>query len=187
MNAVAVTVSRSEPDASDHSSSFLGSLEDETGITEERRNRSFDNYSLDLVGVDSEDCEVVYRPRQRAAVDYSKLYDVENAQDDVSPCTPNEPTSESEKSDHPDRIMSSDRPKNLKTIASVRKTHLSQTAECNQMTTDPVDGMSLRHLKEKAKESKKKLNCKSIDVGVLEAETEMKRLCEIKSRVQKTI
>ncbi|KAL3644173.1 hypothetical protein CASFOL_012105 [Castilleja foliolosa] len=288
-------MSRSESDASDHSSSFLGSLEDETGIAEERRNRSFDNDSHDLVGVDSEDCEVVYRPRQRAAVDYIKLYhemfgkngieheqisddddwgpgkkkrkvketdaastlmtlgetekkipekmpsdmkekessdkskrqifrfphnaveklrlvfaenelperalrvslskqlglefekvnkwfknarylalksrkQVENTQEDVSPGTQNEPTSESETADHPDRMMSSDSHKNLKKIVS--------------MTTDPVDDMSLRHLKEKAKESKKS-KCKSIDVSVLEAETEMERLCEIKSRVEK--
>ncbi|KAK6139806.1 hypothetical protein DH2020_026482 [Rehmannia glutinosa] len=58
------SMSRSEPDASDYSSSFLGSLEDETGIIEERSNRSFD--SLDLFGVDSyeiNDGEVVSRPQ----------------------------------------------------------------------------------------------------------------------------
>ncbi|KAL6521265.1 hypothetical protein OROGR_017834 [Orobanche gracilis] len=66
-------MSRSE--SYDSSSSFLGSLEDGTGIREDRTNRSFNNNSLDLVGVDSDDDEVVCRSRQRASVDYIKLYD----------------------------------------------------------------------------------------------------------------
>lgn len=73
-------MSRSESDASGYSSSFLGSLEDETGKIEERSNRSFDK-TLELTGVDSDEInngEVVCRPRQRAAVDYIKLYDVSN-------------------------------------------------------------------------------------------------------------
>ncbi|PIN16275.1 hypothetical protein CDL12_11078 [Handroanthus impetiginosus] len=75
------SISRSDSNASDCSSSFLGSLEDEallaSGRFEERRNRSFDN-SLELTGADSDEAnsgEVVCRPRQRAAVDYIKLYD----------------------------------------------------------------------------------------------------------------
>lgn len=49
---------------------------------------------------------------------------------------------------------------------------------------DLGDDVSLKHLREKAKEAKKKLNCKSRS-GLMEAETEMERLCEIKSRVEK--
>lgn len=52
------------------------------------------------------------------------------------------------------------------------------------MTLDPGDDVSLKHLREKAKEAKKKLNCESRG-GMLEAETEMERLCQIKSRVEK--
>lgn len=54
------------------------------------------------------------------------------------------------------------------------------------MSGDPAecDDVSLKHLRDKAKEAKKKLNCKSRD-DVLEAETQMERLCEIKSRVER--
>lgn len=46
------------------------------------------------------------------------------------------------------------------------------------------DVVSLKHVRDKAKEAKKKLDCKS-QGGMLEAENKMKRLCEIKSRVEK--
>ncbi|XP_042049852.1 pathogenesis-related homeodomain protein-like [Salvia splendens] len=68
--------STSESDASRCSSSFLGSLEDEDGRFEVRSNRSFDE-TLELTGGDSDEIqngEVVSHPRQRAAVDYIKLY-----------------------------------------------------------------------------------------------------------------
>ncbi|KAK6147421.1 hypothetical protein DH2020_018333 [Rehmannia glutinosa] len=323
------SMSRSESDASDYSSSFLGSLDDETGIIEERSNRSFD--SLDLIGVDSDeinDGEVVCRPRQRAAVDYIKLYDemfgknaTENEQisddedwgprkrkrkvketdaastlmtlgetekrnleespselkerqlikkikrpifrlphnaveklqlvfaenelparglrvslakqlglefekvnkwfknarylalkarkqagrshEDVSPSIQKESISETAKGDNPDQMasrddMSSENPKSLKLFVRRRNTHLLthsfkikqrrkpllQTADCNQMNVDLGDDVSLKHLREKAKEDKKKLNCKSRG-AMLKAESEMERLCEIKSRVEK--
>ncbi|KAL1549529.1 pathogenesis-related homeodomain protein-like isoform X1 [Salvia divinorum] len=69
-------MSTSESDASQYSSSFLGSLEDEDGRFEVRSNRSFDE-TLELIGGDSDEIhndEVVSHPRQRAAVDYIKLY-----------------------------------------------------------------------------------------------------------------
>lgn len=53
-----------------------------------------------------------------------------------------------------------------------------------QISQDLVDDVSLKHLFDKAKEAKKKLNCKSRD-NVLEAETEMERLCEVKSRIER--
>ncbi|KAL0346898.1 UNVERIFIED_CONTAM: Pathogenesis-related homeodomain protein [Sesamum calycinum] len=72
------SVSGSESEASDYSSSLLLSLEDEPLLASGREsNRSYDN-SLELIGVDSDEInngEVVCRPRQRAAVDYIKLYD----------------------------------------------------------------------------------------------------------------
>lgn len=52
------------------------------------------------------------------------------------------------------------------------------------MTVDLGDDVSLKHLREKAKEAKKKLNCKSRG-DMLEAEREMEKLCQIKSRVEK--
>ncbi|KAL7096328.1 hypothetical protein ACP275_10G073400 [Erythranthe tilingii] len=61
------SASKSECDASDCSSSF---------IVEERCGKSVDN-SLELIGEDSDDinnAEVVSHPRQRASVDYIKLY-----------------------------------------------------------------------------------------------------------------
>ncbi|KAI3443417.1 hypothetical protein Pfo_000082 [Paulownia fortunei] len=326
------SMSRSESDASDYSSSFLGSLEDETGTVEERSNRSFDN-SLELIGVDSDEInsgEVVCRPRQRAAVDYIKLYDemfgknaTENEQisddedwgpkkrkrkvketdaastlmtlgetdkknsdetpselkkkqlikkikrpifrlphnaveklrlvfaenelparalrvslskqlglefekvnkwfknarylalkarkqaersqvsQDVSSSIQKESILETAKGGHPDQMasrnnMTSQNPKSLKKFVRRKNTHsltnsfkikqrrkpLLQTAESNQMTVDLGDDVSLKHLREKAKAAKKKLNCKSRG-GMLEAETEMERLCQIKSRVEK--
>ncbi|XP_042054154.1 pathogenesis-related homeodomain protein-like isoform X2 [Salvia splendens] len=69
-------MSTSESDASRYSSSFLGSLEDEDGKFEVRSNRSFGE-TLELIGGDSDEIqngEVVPHPRQRAAVDYIKLY-----------------------------------------------------------------------------------------------------------------
>lgn len=51
------------------------------------------------------------------------------------------------------------------------------------MTVDLGDDVSLKHLREKAKEDKKR-SCENRD-GLLEAETEMERLCEIKSRVER--
>ncbi|KAK6147436.1 hypothetical protein DH2020_018348 [Rehmannia glutinosa] len=324
------SMSRSESDASDYSSSFLGSLEDETGIIEERSNRSFD--SLDLIGVDSDeinDGEVVCRPRQRAAVDYIKLYDemfgknaTENEQisddedwgprkrkrkvketvaastlmtlgetekrnseelpselrerqmikkikrpifrlphnaveklrlvfaenelparalrvslakqldlefekvnkwfknarylalkarkqqagrshEDVSTSIQKESISETANDENRDQMasrddMSSENPKSLKLFVRRRNSHLLthsfkikqrrkpllQTADCNQMNVDLGDDVSLKHLREKAKEDKKKLNCKSRG-AMLKAESEMERLCEIKSRVEK--
>lgn len=71
-------MSRSESDASQYSSSFMGSLEDEDGRFEEGIN-GYGDETLELIGVDSDEIhngEVVSRPRQRAAVDYIKLYDV---------------------------------------------------------------------------------------------------------------
>lgn len=49
---------------------------------------------------------------------------------------------------------------------------------------DLGDDVSLKHLREKAKEAKKKLNSNRRS-GLTEAETEMERLCEIKNRVEK--
>lgn len=54
---------------------------------------------------------------------------------------------------------------------------------CCQMSVDLGDDVSLKHLRDKAKEAKKKLNCKSRGC-MLEAESKMKRLCEIKSRIE---
>ncbi|KAL8483819.1 hypothetical protein ACS0TY_026488 [Phlomoides rotata] len=65
-----------------------------------------------------------------------------------------------------------------------RRKPLLQTADDNQMNLDLGDDVSLKHLREKAKEAKKKLNCKSRK-GLMEAEAEMERLCEVKSRVEK--
>ncbi|XP_047975296.1 pathogenesis-related homeodomain protein-like isoform X3 [Salvia hispanica] len=61
---------------------------------------------------------------------------------------------------------------------------LLQSAIRNQMSVDLGDDVSLKHVRNKAKEAKKKLDCKS-QGGMLEAEKKMKRLCEIKSRVEK--
>ncbi|KAG6434105.1 hypothetical protein SASPL_105727 [Salvia splendens] len=69
-------MSMSKSDASQYSSSFLGSLEDEDGRFEVRSNRSFDE-TLELIGVDSDEIHnggVVSHPRQRPAVDYIELY-----------------------------------------------------------------------------------------------------------------
>lgn len=71
-------MSTSESDGSQYSSSL--SLEDEDGIFEDGGNRSFDE-TLELIGVDSDEMnngEVVSHPRQRASVDYIKLYNVRN-------------------------------------------------------------------------------------------------------------
>ncbi|GER26930.1 pathogenesis-related homeodomain protein [Striga asiatica] len=65
--------SESQPNASECSSSFMVSLEDESGIVLERRIGSSNN-SLDVGRADSDDGEVISRPRQRVAVDYIKLY-----------------------------------------------------------------------------------------------------------------
>ncbi|KAL6560172.1 hypothetical protein OROHE_006410 [Orobanche hederae] len=333
------SMSRSESDAYDYSSSFLGSLEDETGIREDRTNRSFNNNSLDLIGVDSDDGEVVCRSRQRAAVDYIKLYDVskqdsfdttlsvckncawemfgknateneqisddedwgprkrkrklketdnastlmtlvetaktisedmpseirgkeltnktktpifrlphnaveklrlvfsenelparslraslskqlglefekvnkwfknarylalkarkkgEKAQEYVSPVIQEEPISETAKGELSDQMepknnMTVDSPEMiLKTFVSTRKTRLRKkpslhTGDSNQMTVDLGDDVSLKHLREKAKQDEKKRSCENRDC-LLEAETEMERLCEIKSRVER--
>ncbi|KAL6575216.1 hypothetical protein OROMI_012501 [Orobanche minor] len=351
------SMSRSESGAYDYSSSFLGSLEDETGIREDRTSRSFNNNSLDLIGVDSDDGEVVCRSRQRAAVDYIKLYDEmfgknatenerisddedwgprkrkrkvketdnastlmtlvetaktisedtpseirgkeltnktkkpifrlphnaveklrlvfsenelparslraslskqlglefekdvigpsrvehgqararlqnaklelgssstdlylfklkldsfgnsvnkwfknarylalkarkkvvgEKAQEYVSPVIQEEPRSETAKGELSDQMelnnnMTVDSPEMiLKTFVSTRKTRLRK----NQMTVDLGDDVSLKHLREKAKQDEKKRNCENRDC-LLEAETEMERLCEIKSRVER--
>ncbi|KAG6437436.1 hypothetical protein SASPL_102353 [Salvia splendens] len=61
---------------------------------------------------------------------------------------------------------------------------LLQSAIRNQMSVDLGDDVSLKHVRNKAKEAKKKLDCKS-QGGMLEAQKKMKRLCEIKSRVEK--
>lgn len=74
------SISGSESNASDYSSSSLGSLEDEACRVEERSSKSFDN-SLELIGGDSDEInnvEIVSHPRQRASVDYIKLYNVSN-------------------------------------------------------------------------------------------------------------
>lgn len=71
-------MSTSESDGSQYSSSL--SLEYEDGIFGGRGNRSFDE-TLALIGVDSDEIsngEVVSHPRQRASVDYIKLYNVRN-------------------------------------------------------------------------------------------------------------
>ncbi|XP_051131626.1 pathogenesis-related homeodomain protein [Andrographis paniculata] len=71
----------SDSNAADCSSSYSGSLDDETilatGRVDVGSNRSVGN-SLDINGVDSDDInngEVISQPRQRAAVDYIKLHD----------------------------------------------------------------------------------------------------------------
>ncbi|KAK6139805.1 hypothetical protein DH2020_026481 [Rehmannia glutinosa] len=125
------------------------------------------------------------------------------SQEDVSPSIQKESISETAKGDNPDQMasrddMSSENPKSLKLFVRRRNTHLLtdsfkikqrrkpllQTADCNQMNVDLGDDVSLKHLREKAKEAKKKLNCKSRG-AMLKAESEMERLCEIKSRVEK--
>ncbi|KZV49005.1 pathogenesis-related homeodomain protein [Dorcoceras hygrometricum] len=75
------SVSGSDDDDSEYSSSFLGSLEDEPllspGRYEDTVMETLD-YSLKLSGLDSDEInagEILCRPRQRAAVDYTKLYD----------------------------------------------------------------------------------------------------------------
>lgn len=73
-------MSRSESDDSQDNSSFTGSLEDEDGRFEEGIDR-YSEETLQLIGVYSDEIhnsEVVSHPRQRAAVDYIKLYDVRN-------------------------------------------------------------------------------------------------------------
>ncbi|KAG8376385.1 hypothetical protein BUALT_Bualt09G0058000 [Buddleja alternifolia] len=306
------SVSRSEYDVSDCSSSFLGSLEDEPllacGRGEDTSKRSFDN-SLELYGVDSDEIsssEVVCRPRQRATVDYIKLYDemfgknaIENEQisddedwgptrrrrkvkesdaastlmtlgetenknseempsdaredllgkkmkrpifrlphnaveklrlvfaenelperalrvslskqlglefektegakvsQDVSPSIEKESISETASGEHGDQMSSRDNTtsqplKSSKKLVKRRNTlslkHRTKpsvlTADGSKMSVDPGDDVSLKHLREKAKEAKKKLNCKNED-RMVEAEGEMERLCEIKSRVEK--
>ncbi|KAH6762477.1 pathogenesis related homeodomain protein A [Perilla frutescens var. hirtella] len=322
-------MSRSASDASQYSSSFMGSLEDEDGRFEERSYRSFDE-TLELIGVDSDEInngEVVSHPRQRAAVDYIKLYDemfgknateneqisededwgptkrkrkaretnaastlmtlgeaekkisaetlpnlkekqstekikrpifrlphdaveklrlvfaenelperalrvslskqlglefekvnkwfknarylalkarkqTDRAQVGVSPGIQKESSSETAKDclgQIPSRNnIASSKTKISKRFLQRKKTHLLnhsfkikqrrkpllQPAGSNQMTMDLGDDVSLKHLREKAKEAKKKLNCKSRG-GIPEAETEMERLCQIKSRVEK--
>ncbi|KAL2481830.1 Pathogenesis-related homeodomain protein [Abeliophyllum distichum] len=74
------SIASSDPDDSEYSSSFLGSLEDEplllSGGNEERRKECQDIYS-DLIGLDSDeinDGEALCGRRQRSTVDYLKLY-----------------------------------------------------------------------------------------------------------------
>ncbi|KAL6507840.1 hypothetical protein OROGR_024035 [Orobanche gracilis] len=291
------SMSRSESDAYDYSSSFLGSLEDGTGVREDRKSGSFNNNSLDLVGVDSDDGEVVCRSRQRAAVDYIKLYDemfgknaTENEQisddEDWGPRkrkrkvkeTDNASThmtlvetaktiseempSDSEirgeeltnktkkpifrlpqnaveklrlvfsENELPARSLRASLSKQLglefeksrvehgqpraprqnsklelgssstelyfssssttrlkfdvnKWFKNARYLALKARKKVgNQMTVDLGGDVSLKHLREKAREDKKKRSCENRD-GLLEAETEMERLCEIKSRVER--
>ncbi|KAK4414857.1 Pathogenesis-related homeodomain protein [Sesamum alatum] len=116
---------------------------------------------------------------------------------DVGPSTQKESISETTKDGHPDQ-MASENPKSSKELVRRRKTHLLtssfkikqrrklllQTAESHQKTSmDLGDDVSLKHLREEAKEAKKKLNCKSRG-GMTKAEAEMERLCRIKSRVE---
>lgn len=322
-------MSRSESDASQYSSSFMGSLEDEDGRFEEGIN-GYGDETLELIGVDSDEIhngEVVSRPRQRAAVDYIKLYDemfgknateneqisededwgpakrkrkvketnaastlmtlgetdkkisvetlsdseekqftkkmkrpifrlphdaveklrlvfaenelperavrvslskqlglefekvnkwfknarylalkarkqTEGAEVGVSPGVQNESLSENVKGGlgqiSSRNNIASPKTKISKRFIQRRNTHLLnhsfkikqrrksllQTAGSDQMTVDLGDDVSLKHLREKAKEAKKKLNCKSRG-DMLEAEREMERLCQIKSRVEK--
>ncbi|XP_020553235.1 pathogenesis-related homeodomain protein isoform X1 [Sesamum indicum] len=118
---------------------------------------------------------------------------------DVGPSIQKESFSETTKDGHPDQ-MALENPKSSKELVRRRKAHLLtssfkikqrrkpllQTAESNQVLTtsrDLGDDVSLKHLREEAKEAKKKLNCKSRG-GMTEAETEMERLCRIKNRVE---
>ncbi|XP_075502146.1 pathogenesis-related homeodomain protein-like isoform X1 [Primulina tabacum] len=71
------SISGSGDDDSGYNSSFLGSLEDEALLSPGRYEDTKDD-SLELNGLDSDEIyagEILCRPRQRAAVDYTKLYD----------------------------------------------------------------------------------------------------------------
>ncbi|XP_073274332.1 pathogenesis-related homeodomain protein isoform X2 [Primulina huaijiensis] len=71
------SISGSDDDDSGYNSSFLGSLEDEALLSPGRYEDTKDD-SLELNGLDSDEInagEILCRPRQRAAVDYTKLYD----------------------------------------------------------------------------------------------------------------
>ncbi|XP_073041680.1 LOW QUALITY PROTEIN: pathogenesis-related homeodomain protein-like [Primulina eburnea] len=71
------SMSGSGDDDSGYNSSFPGSLEDEALLSPGRYEDAKDD-SLELNGLDSDEInagEILCRPRQRAAVDYTKLYD----------------------------------------------------------------------------------------------------------------
>lgn len=81
-NCYSDNISGLDDDDSEYSSSFLGSLEVEAllspGRYEDSTKESLDD-SLILNGLNSDEInagEILCRPRQRAAVDYTKLYDV---------------------------------------------------------------------------------------------------------------
>ncbi|KAL3825618.1 hypothetical protein ACJIZ3_021647 [Penstemon smallii] len=112
-----------------------------------------------------------------------------------------EPISEIAKGENDDEMASKDdinitssSSKILNNFVRRRNTHLQKmkqqmrpslkTLDSSKTTVDLGDDVSLKQIREKAKEAKKKLNCKRKSC-MLEAEAEMKRLCEMKSRVEK--